>query len=85
MILLTPAVYWSNLKVDNISGYPTKLARSNISENPMVSIVARLLCMQFNNAAVKYRLHKARQLGLLTKADFEERAGEKDKPLCDTE
>jgi len=33
-----------------------------MSENPVVSIIARLLVMQFNNAAVVHRLSKARDL-----------------------
>ncbi|CDF34407.1 unnamed protein product [Chondrus crispus] len=67
MIRLTPAVYWNNPKggVDVISRYVKTLARSNMSECPVVSIIARLLSMQVNNAAVAYRLHKAESLKLL--------------------
>ena len=74
MIRLTPAVYWNNLKggVDVISRYFRTLARTNISENPVVSIIARLLSMQVNNAAVAFRLHKARtQLILPSVEEFE--------------
>lgn len=47
MIRLTPTVYWNHLRggVDVISRYMKALTRSNISENPVVSITARLcLC-----------------------------------------
>ena len=59
---LTPAVYWNNQKggVDVISRYLRTLARSNMSEHPVVSIIALLLSMQINNTAVAYRLHVAR-------------------------
>lgn len=62
MIRLTPVVYGNNLKggVNVISRYLRTQARSNISENTVVSIIARLLSMQVNNAAVAFRLHKAR-------------------------
>ncbi|CDF34053.1 unnamed protein product [Chondrus crispus] len=67
MIRLTPAVFWNHLKggVDVISRYLKTLARSNISENPVTSIIARLLVMQVNNAALCFRLFKARELGKL--------------------
>ena len=41
------------------------LARSNISENPVTSIIARLLVMQVNNAAISYRLFETREKGKL--------------------
>lgn len=67
MIRLTTAVYWNNLKggVDVISRYLKTLARSNVSENPVVSIISRLLSMPVNNAAVAYRLFKARNSNVL--------------------
>ena len=63
MIRLTPAVFWNNMKggVDVISRYLKTLARTNISENPVSSIIARVLSMQVFNAAVVYRLSLARQ------------------------
>ena len=67
MIRLTPAVFWNNMKggVDVISRYLKTLARTNISENPVTSIIARLLIMQVCNAAVVYRLSLARQKKIL--------------------
>ena len=67
MIRLTPTVYWNHLKggVDVISRYMKTMARCNISENPVVSIVARLVSMQLSNAAVLYRLYCARNMKLL--------------------
>ena len=48
-----------------VSRYLKSLARRNISENPVVSIIARLLCMQVNNAVVAHRLFEARKDGVL--------------------
>lgn len=71
MIQFTPAVCCSNHKlgVDVISRYLKTLATSNIRESPVVSIIARLLCMQVNNAAVFYRLNRARKEKLLPNVD----------------
>ena len=67
MIRLTPAVYWNYLKggVDVISRYMKTLARSNISEKPVTSIIALLLVIQVNNAAICFRLNMAREKGKL--------------------
>ena len=67
MIGLTPAVFWNNLEggVDVISRNLKTLARTNISENPVISIIARLLSMRMCNAAVIYRLSLARQRNIL--------------------
>lgn len=64
MIRLTPAVFWNHLKggADAFSRY-MKTSRSNISENPALSIVARLPVMQVNNTAIFYRLFKAKENG----------------------
>ena len=43
------------------------LARTNTSENPVVSIIARLLTMRVNNGAVIYRLSVAKQKGYMSK------------------
>ena len=47
MTRLTPALFWNNMKggVDVISRYLKTVARTNISENPVTSIIARLLSM----------------------------------------
>lgn len=50
---------------DVVSRYQKTLARTNISENPVVSTVARLLSMQVTNAAVVYRLFLARRKQIL--------------------
>ena len=59
---LTPAVFWNNMKggVDVVSRYLKTLARTNISDNPVVSIMASLLSMQGTNAAVINRPFMAR-------------------------
>ena len=49
-----------------MSRYLKTLARCNISENRVVSIVGRLLSMQVSNAVVVYRLHQARKMNLLS-------------------
>ena len=71
MTRLKPAVYWNNLKggVVVISRYLKTLARRNISESTVISIIARLLCMQLNNADVSYRFRKARKEKLLPNVD----------------
>lgn len=51
-----------------ISRYLKTLARTNMRENPIVSIIARLLCMQAKNAAVVYRLHKSRESKVLPRS-----------------
>lgn len=74
MIQLAPAPYWNNVKggLYVIFRYLRTLARSNISENPIASIIARLLSMQVDNAAVAFRLHRARkQLILQSLEEFE--------------
>lgn len=70
MIRLTLNVYWNNLKggIDVISNYMRTISRTNVSENPIVSIVGRLLSTQVNNAAVAYRLSIARRQGNLPKS-----------------
>ena len=70
MIRLTPAVYWNILKkgVDVISRYLKTLARTNISEKPVVSVIARLICMQVNNAAFVYRIYKTRDFKILLRS-----------------
>lgn len=62
MTRLTPTVYYNHQKsgVDVISLYMKTLARCNNSENPVVSIIARLMSMQIGNAAVLHRLHCVR-------------------------
>ena len=74
MVRLTPAVYWNHVKggVDIVSRILKTLARTNISENPVVSIIARLLTMQVNNGAVIYRLNEAQIRGILQDAQDEE-------------
>ena len=64
MIRLTPAVYWNHLNrgVDVISKHMKTLATSTISENPVTSIIARLLLMHVNNADICCRLFKEREL-----------------------
>ncbi|CAN8067640.1 unnamed protein product [Agarophyton chilense] len=67
MIRPTAFVYWNYLKggVDEFSRAMTSLCYTNVGENPIVSIIGRLLCAQVNNAAVVHRLCLARQKGHL--------------------
>ena len=77
IIRLSPTVYWNHLKggVDVMSRYMKTIARSNISENPVVSIVGRLLSMQVSNAVVAYRLYQARRRNLLPRPEDVEDQG----------
>lgn len=79
MIRLTPTVYWNHLKggVDVISCYMKTLARCNISESPVVSIIARILSMQVSNAAVVYRLYCARKTKVLPTVEEYENSSKK--------
>ena len=72
MIRLTPAVFWNQVKggVDVVSRILKTLSRTNTSENPVVSIIARLLTMQVNNGAVMYRLSVAEHKGILKASDL---------------
>lgn len=53
--------------VDVVSRYLKALVRTNISDNPVVSIMARLLSIQVTNAADIYRLFIVRRKQLLPK------------------
>lgn len=70
IIRLKPAVYRNHLKggADVISRPMKMLARSNISEYSVTSIIARLLTMQVSNPAIRSRLFKARKLVILPHA-----------------
>ena len=61
-------VYWNAVKggVDEYSSRMAILTHTNSSENPITSVVARLICAQAYNAALAFRLFKARSMGMLT-------------------
>lgn len=56
--------YWNHLKggVDILSRIMKTLARKNISENPVLSIIARLLILKVINDGVIFRLSQAEKL-----------------------
>lgn len=63
MIRPKPLVFWNAVKggVDEYSRAMTRITRTNVSENPLVSVIGRLLASQLNNAAVVYRMFLAKQ------------------------
>ena len=67
MIRPTSVIYWNHVKggVDEFSRTLKVLSYQNTSENPIVSVLGRLICAQINNAAVVYRLSVAKGRGLL--------------------
>eukprot|EP00178_Gracilaria_changii_P016681 TRINITY_DN479_c3_g1_i11.p1 TRINITY_DN479_c3_g1~~TRINITY_DN479_c3_g1_i11.p1 ORF type:complete len:1373 (+),score=138.00 TRINITY_DN479_c3_g1_i11:3191-7309(+) len=79
MIRPSALVFWNLLKggVDEFSRNMKQMCYTNSSENPIVSVIGRLLCSQVANAGVVYRMVKARLSGMLprnNKQDFETRA-----------
>lgn len=82
MIRLTATVYWNHLKrgVDVLSRYIKTVARCDTSENPVVSIVARLLSIQVRNAVVVYSSYQAYKSKLLPRLD--EIVGQESRGHC---
>ena len=73
MIRPTLLVYWNTLKggVDEFSRALKTLAYTNTSENPIVSIVGRLISSQVGNAAIAHRLSIARKREVLPDMNHE--------------
>lgn len=71
MIRPTSLVYWNYLKgaADEFSRVLQSLAYTNHSENPIVSIIGRLICAQINSAAIVHRLSVAKAKDLLPEPD----------------
>ena len=67
MIRPTLLFYWNSLRggMDENSRAMTSLTKTNTSENPIVSVIGRILRSQVNNAAIENRLAVARSKGLL--------------------
>ena len=66
-------VYWNTLKggVDEFSRALKTLAYTNTSENPIVSIIGRLISSQVGNAAIAHRFFIARKRGVLPPLNHE--------------
>ena len=71
MIRPSGLVFWNLLKgrVDEFSRALKSLCYTNSPENPIVSVLGRLLIAQVNNAAVVHRFALAKTRGRLPEID----------------
>ena len=79
MIRPTALIHWNVVKggVDEFSRALKTLAYTNNSENPIVSVIGRLLCSQVHNMAVVIRLSIAKRKGYLDNDSNTSRAAQR--------